>query len=82
MNDLDKLRVILPHWIEHNNGHAKEFANWVDLMKSAGEGEIAELLQQADSFLQRADIVLKEALDKAGGPAEGHHHHHGHHHDH
>lgn len=81
MNDLEKLRVILPHWIEHNIGHGLEFAKWASTMDTAGEKELAGLLQKAESFLQSADAVLKEALAKAGGEiTDGghHHHHHGH----
>lgn len=83
MNDLEKLRVLLPHWIEHNVGHSKEFANWSDTLHSGGESEIAELLKQAEGFLQNADLVLKEALVRAGGEMSGEGgHHHPHHHDH
>ena len=81
MNDLEKLRVILPHWIDHNRGHGKEFATWAENLGKADEHEIAELLQKAASLLEKADSVLKEALHKAGGPMEGntgHHHHHHH----
>ena len=34
MNDLEKLRVILPHWIEHNIGHGREFANWAETLSA------------------------------------------------
>ena len=78
MNDLEKLRVILPHWIEHNAGHGSEFAKWAETLNAAGEEQIAGLLKQAESFLQDADSVLKEALAKAGGemPESGQHHPH------
>lgn len=83
MTDLEKLRVVLPHWIEHNTGHGREFADWADTLQSAGEEEIAVLLRKAEDFLQQADAVLKQALVKAGGEmdSEGGHHH-SHHHDH
>ena len=79
MNDVEKLRVILPHWIEHNIGHGKEFATWAETLDSAGEKEIAELLDKATAYLEQADSVLKKVLAKTGGPLEGessHHHHH------
>ena len=78
MNDLEKLRVVLPHWIEHNIGHGREFANWAETLSSAGEEEIASLLKKAEVLLQEADSVLKETLAKAGGKMsdESHHHHH------
>jgi len=83
MNDLEKLQVVLPHWIEHNIGHGSEFAKWAETLNSAGEEEIAGLLKKAEAFLQEADSVLKEALIKAGSDmTDGSHHHHSHHHDH
>jgi hypothetical protein len=27
-DDLDKLRILLPHWIEHNEEHAESFREW------------------------------------------------------
>ena len=83
MNDLEKLQVVLPHWIEHNVGHGREFAKWAESLSSASEEEIAGLLKKAEAFLQEADSVLKEALIKAGSDiTDGSHHHHSHHHDH
>ena len=28
MDNLEKLRILLQHWIEHNGGHVAEFAKW------------------------------------------------------
>lgn len=82
MNDLEKLRVVLPHWIEHNIGHGREFAHWAEILLLGGEEELAHLLKKAEAFLQEADSVLKEALLKAGGEMHDENHHHRHHHDH
>lgn len=82
MNDLEKLRVILPHWIEHNIGHGREFAKWAETLSSAGEQDLAALLKKAEAFLQDADSVLQEALVRAGGEMSGADAHHQHHHDH
>jgi len=82
MNDIDKLRVLLPHWIEHNVGHGQEFVNWSELLEKNSQNEIAALLKKAHSHLMDADTVLKEALQISGGPLEdGHGHHHHHHHN-
>ena len=77
MKDLDKIRVMLPHWIEHNDGHGAEFLEWTEKLRDDSE-EIADLLQNAARSLQEAKQYLEEALTKAGGPLEGpnHHHHH------
>ncbi len=80
MTDIEKLRVLLPHWIEHNKSHSKEFKKWMEIIKSADDPAIADLLQEALSGLEKADLALSDALDKLGGPpendAEGHDHHH------
>ena len=79
MKDIDKLRVMLPHWIEHNVGHGQEFSTWSEQLEKEGREDIAALLQKAHSHLLDADAALKEALVKAGGALEGHTHHHHHH---
>lgn len=69
MNDIEKLRVMLPHWIDHNQGHGKEFAQWAE--KLAGDSpEVALLLRDAVQSLQKAQASLEEALEKAGGALE------------
>ena len=78
INDLDKLRMMLPHWIEHNSGHGREYAQWSRLLAESGRNGIAELLKKAEASISEADTALKEALRLAGGPlkADEHHHHH------
>jgi hypothetical protein len=79
MNSIDKLRVILPHWIQHNQGHGAEFLQWAETLSSE-EPDVSTLLQQAAKALETAQASLEAALDKAGGPLSspnhGHHHHH------
>ncbi len=88
MNDLDKLRVMLPHWIEHNQSHGAEFSQWADKLKGDAP-EVAALLTKAVTSLTDAQAGLEEALAKAGGSLAdhghdhgGHHHSGGHHHHH
>jgi len=65
MNDFKKLRVLIPHWIEHNEEHAREFQVW-----SHKSGELArDLLAAGDSIMQ-ANAHLAAALAKLGGPLE------------
>lgn len=80
MDNLEKLRVLLPHWLEHNASHGQEFSHWAQLVEG-GHQEIATLLQRAAASLQAADGALREALHRAGGGSPGdephdHHHHH------
>jgi hypothetical protein len=63
MNEVEKLRVLIPHWIEHNQEHANEFRNWAN---QAGDA-YPEILSAADQMIQ-ANASLKAALEKLGGP--------------
>ena len=77
MNQLEKLQVLLPHWIEHNQGHAEECRKW------AADVEDAEVQSSLNAALAAMEVVtnnLEKALDAAGGPkADGGHSHHHHH---
>ncbi len=56
MDDADKLRVLLPHWIEHNGEHAAEFRQWAERVPVARDALLAaaELLAQGNARLQAA----------------------------
>ena len=72
MTDLDKLRVLLQHWIEHNDEHAAEFLRWGEKA-----GPAAEAVRQAAAKMKDVNLQLSSALELLGGPAE-----HPHSHDH
>ena len=74
-----KLRVLLPHWIEHNNNHIAEFRKWESEARTESGQEVASLLEKAISDMEKVGESLSKALEKVGGPLEGgggHHHHH------
>lgn len=62
MNEIEKLRVLIPHWIEHNKEHANEFRVWA---ARTGESSI-EILAAADA-MGRVNDFLVSALAKLGG---------------
>jgi rubrerythrin len=67
----DKLRVLLPHWIEHNAGHAAEFREWAEKA-----GEVKQNILNAAAQMESANRALEEALEQMGGALEGEQHHH------
>lgn len=72
---MEKLRVLLPHWIDHNREHGREFAKWAGPARAAGHTDVARLLEQAAASLLEADTALRAALHKSGGELHGRHHH-------
>jgi len=81
LTDIEKLRRLIPHWIEHNQSHAADFMRWADLARASGNEQIAALIRNAAALLQKAEIDLNAALEKAGGTAETHNHGKHHHHE-
>ena len=67
MRETDKLRVLIPHWIEHNEEHAEEFRNWAARAGDASE----DILSAAETTIQ-ANVTLEAALEKLGGPLAYH----------
>ena len=74
MNDLEKLRVLLPHWLEHNAEHAGEFRAWAERAKAAGEDKLAAQIVAAAEKMEAANHDLELAIaymDKAASTASG-----------
>ena len=68
MDEIQKLRVLLPHWIEHNGEHAQEFREYAER-----SGETKDRLLAAAQLLEEANARLREALVELGGSLEHHH---------
>jgi predicted RNA-binding protein len=66
MNDLEKLQLLLPHWIEHNAEHADELRSWTDLMQLSGRVDVAERLFATAALLEEAGDQLSKLLDEVG----------------
>ena len=62
MNELEKLRVLIPHWIEHNQEHAEEFHRWAEQA-----GDVSADIRAAAEALVRANDALRVALERLGG---------------
>ncbi len=83
--DIEKLRVLLPHWVEHNEEHARSFREWAERARAAGEEHVAAHIEAAAEKMIAANADLAGAIAHVG---EGeshphiHHHHHGHDHPH
>lgn len=75
MNELAKVRALLPHWIEHNSEHAAEFLRWADKVGAASHKEVAEDIALAAKQLDQVNETLAAALEALGGQSEGVFHH-------
>lgn len=63
MDDIQKLGVLLPHWMEHNQEHADEFLAWADKASLAGLTAAAERIRYAAEAMLLANDALKSATE-------------------
>lgn len=69
VTDLDKLRALLLHRIEHNAEDAAEFRNWAEKARAGGYEEVAEEIDTAAKELGWVNGALNAALDNLRGLA-------------
>ena len=82
-SDIEKLRMLITHWLQHNESHGREYAKWAAVARKAGYAGTAEWIEQAVELLAEADKAFEKALESVGGPSrEEDHNHHDQHHDH
>jgi hypothetical protein len=67
--DEEKLRALLPHWMEHNDEHAAEFRAWADRARAAGHDNVAGQIEAAAQELVAVNGSLRAALEALGGVA-------------
>lgn len=63
-DDLAKLRILLPHWIEHNNEHTASFQEWAGRARELGLEAVAKQIELAVEHMVACNKALSAALDK------------------
>ena len=66
MNEIAKLRILLPHWMEHNAEHAAEFREWAVRASAAGQEGPAMDIALAAEEMEWVNEQLAAALEKLG----------------
>lgn len=61
MTELEKLKHLLKHWIEHNDAHIKTYSEWATRTDSLGEKELSELLGQIAEESKRLNDLFSRA---------------------
>ncbi len=82
MNEIEKLRLLLPHWQVHNQEHAGEFHTWAERARALGEAHLAAHIEAAAQKMEAASRDLESAIELVGRGNSDPAHEHTHHHDH
>lgn len=61
MDDLEKLRMLIAHWMEHNCEHAETYFQWGERAKSAGNAGLAEMLEEIAKETKKMEGLFEKA---------------------
>jgi hypothetical protein len=84
MNDTEKCRIRLSHWIDHNIDHLKGYMEVAAILDKEGLAEAAAEVKEGISLIEAANDRLRRSVGKlphdhsetGEGEPSGHHHHH------
>ncbi|MDO8785055.1 MAG: hypothetical protein Q7J12_02445 [Syntrophales bacterium] len=64
MNELEKLKVLLQHWMEHNTEHADNYKVWAGKASSLGNEELSKTLLRLYEETRKLNELFEEAQRK------------------
>ena len=59
----DKLRHLLPHWVEHNASHLESFRQWQRRAQEQGFTVVADALRETVDAAEQTDAALRRAVE-------------------
>ncbi len=65
VDDLEKLKMLLHHWLEHNNEHALLYRNWAAKASSSGNRRLADLLEKLCQETEKLNELFEKAIKAA-----------------
>jgi len=61
---IEKLKILMPYWISHNNQHIRDNEKWLRKIENIGLKEVAYELKEAIRILKEANRHIKLANEK------------------
>ncbi len=62
MEELERLRVLVEHWLEHNAEHARTYKEWADRVEAQGRKDISDVLNKLYTETERLRELFNETL--------------------
>ena len=63
MTELEKLKHLLQHWIEHNNAHVSTYDEWALRVDALGQQELADILTRIAEDSKKMNALFNKAID-------------------
>lgn len=62
MGELERLKMLIEHWLEHNREHAQTYKEWAEKAAAMGRKDIAIVLDNLSLETGRLENLFMEAL--------------------
>ena len=62
MNEHEKLKHLLHHWMEHNQEHAEVYREWAEKLSSSGNMELSKILSKLHQETQKLNELFEAAI--------------------
>ncbi len=62
MDELEKLRKLLHHWMEHNDEHAEAYLEWSKKASSLGNKDLSTILRQISIESKKLNELFIKAI--------------------
>jgi len=64
MDEREKLKLMLAHWVEHNREHGEEFREWAEKARAMGEAGAADEILAAARAMDEAGNLLTKSRER------------------
>ena len=62
MDEIEKAKIRLEHWITHNEHHYEEFEAFADELEKAGKDQSADSIREMMALTAKCTECLKKAM--------------------
>jgi len=63
MTELEKLKHLLQHWIEHNDAHVSNYTEWALRVDALGQKELSDILTQISEDSKKINALFNKAIN-------------------
>jgi hypothetical protein len=64
MDEIERIKTLLCHWMKHNNEHAQIYRDWAERASSQGNQELSEILTRLSDETKKLNRLFEEAIRK------------------
>lgn len=62
MTELEKLKHLIEHWIEHNEAHVKTYIEWGSKAERLGKKELSDIFRDIAEETKKQEKLFRKAL--------------------